>query len=114
MFDYYDYYLRADSQEIMESRLVGAGLGSFVQINGVTAFVHGEGVVVSHIGPCITGEDIPPAEILMERGKIFIPNIIVKDPRWHTNIRTKVELYEAQKQYLPLIPPPSHPMYRLA
>lgn len=114
MYDYHDYYLRTDTREEMESRLVGAGLGAFVQVDGVTGFVQSAGVVVSHIGPCITCEDIPPPEVLMETGTFFVPNQFVKDPRWHTNLRTTVELYEAQKQYLPLIPPPSYPMYRLA
>lgn len=98
----------------MESRLVGAGLGTFVQIDGVTAFMENQGVVVDHIGPYFPPAVAPDQDTLQSQQIYFIPNETVKDSRWHTNLRTTEKLNEAQKQYLPLIPPPSHPIKKLA
>jgi hypothetical protein len=114
VYNYYYYYLRADTREEIESRLVGAGLGTFSQINGVTAFVEGDGVVVDHLGQIIGSAPLPDAETLKSTGEYFIPTPIIKDSRWHTNLRTKMQLCEAQKVYLPLIPPPSRPKKQLA
>lgn len=114
VYNYYDYYLRTDTKEEMESRLVGAGLGHYVQVQGVTCFVENTGVAVDHMGPYISIEPPPEPEILKNSGSIFDAIGAVKDSRWHTNLRTTTELYEAQKQYLPLIPPPSHPVRRFA
>lgn len=111
---YYDYYLRADTKEEIEARLVGAGLGYFIQIDGATAFVENKEIAVDHLGPYVTKEHPPESEVLKNSGFIFIPNDVTVDSRWHTNLRTTTELYEAQKQYLPIIPPPSHPIKRFA
>lgn len=109
MADFYDYYARADTKEQMETLLVGAGLGVFTQVEGVTAFVQNEGVVVEHIGPCVVYEypDPIPEPNTFERIEI------VKDPRWHTNIRTTRELFDAQRVYLPLLPTPKNPVWKL-
>lgn len=98
----------------MESLLVGAGLGYFKEENGLSVFVEYEGVVVDHIGPYYTSDAPPEPEVLLASNSYFFPSVILKDGRWHTNIRTQKELYQAQKQYLPLIPPPAYPIKRLA
>lgn len=109
MSNFYDYYARSDTKEQMEALLVGAGLGSFIQINGITAFIENEGVVIDHLGMCVTyeGSNQTPNPQTFETVEI------IKDPRWHTNIRTTKKLFDAQLVYLPLLPEPKNPMRRL-
>lgn len=106
MSEYYDYYARADTREEVETRLVGAGLGFF---DAQGRFVEAEGVVIDHMGPCIEYQVPDPIPEPNDFSRIET----VKDPRWHTNIRTRLPLYEAQRVYLPLIPPPETPMQRI-
>ena len=98
-----DYYLRADTKEEVENKLIGSGLAYIAKgADGTEWFSPSSGVVIDHIGRCIVGK------IEFDENKNPIQPT-VKDNRWHTNIRTKFELNEAQKSYLPLIDPPTTP-----
>lgn len=98
-----DYFLRAETKEEIETKLLGAGL--LIQTtgaDGVQWLSEASGVFIDHLGPYILF-----VNEFDETGKLKPP--ITKDSRWHTNIRTLFELTEAQKAYLPLIDKPSSP-----
>jgi hypothetical protein len=98
-----DYYLRADTQQEIENKLIGSGLAYIAKgADGYEWLSPSAGVVIDHLGPYIVGKIE-----FDENGNPIQPT--VKDNRWHTNIRTKFELNEAQKSYLPLIDPPTTP-----
>jgi hypothetical protein len=98
-----DYYIRADTKEEVESKLIGSGLAYIAKgADGSEWISPSAGVVIDHLGPYIINK------VEFDENGNFIPPV-VKDNRWHTNIRTKFELNEAQKFYLPLIDPPTTP-----
>lgn len=95
-----DYYLRADSKSDIEQKLIGSGLAYIAcGAQGEEWISPSGGVAIDHIGPYVI-------QNYDENGAY---NPIIKDSRWHTNIKTKFELNQAQKNYLPLIEPPETP-----
>lgn len=100
----YNYYLRANSFNEINSALQSAGLLVDHDFgNGKKIFLLKRGIELEHIG-----EHIKEDSKMDENGEIIQEAII--DKRWHTNIRTSEPLSEEQKNILPLMnPPPSTP-----
>ena len=98
-----NYFLRAETKEEIEQKLIGAGLAYMTTgADGSQWLTESPGTFIDHIGPYIVF-----VNEVDETGKLVPP--IIKDERWHTNIRTSSELTEAEKAYLPLIDPPKTP-----
>jgi hypothetical protein len=98
-----DYYLRAENKQDIEDKLIGSGLAYIAKgADGSEWFSPSTGVAIDHIGLYVIND------VKFDEQNNLIPPVI-KDNRWHTNIRTKFELNEAQKSYLPLIDPPTTP-----
>ncbi len=95
----FDYYLRSFSRLEMETLLKSAKLIIAVDFdNGNIFYVPAHNVIISHIGSILLEE--PQID---ENGTLIKDSLI--DNYWHTNIRTKEELTEEQKQILPLVYP---------
>lgn len=95
----YNYYLRSKSRFETEVALKNAGL--LVQQdfgNGQLFYIPNRDVDIAHIGQIVIEEPQVDENGLLVKDTVF-------DNYWHTNIRTKQELTDEQKQILPLIYP---------
>jgi hypothetical protein len=96
----YNYYLRANSRLEIEIALKNAGFLEPVDFgDGKIFYIQKNEIKISHIGSIIVEEPIVDENLVLIKDTIF-------DNRWHTNIKTKHELTEEQKQILPIIDPP--------
>lgn len=95
----HNYCLRSKSRTEIESALKSAGLLIEQDFgNGEIFLIPSRDVDVCHIGPIIIEEPEVDENGILIKDTVF-------DNYYHTNIRTKQELTEEQKQILPLVNP---------
>lgn len=95
----YDYYLRTNTYEEMQNALKQANLLTEIDFgDGQKFLIPSENIYLVHIGSCMLEEPI------MDENQKIIKDAVY-DTRWHTNIRSKIEFTEEQKQLLPLLDP---------
>lgn len=94
-----NYYLRGISKLQVESALKDAGLLVEQDFgNGKVFFIPIRDVDICHIGSIVIEDPEIDENGILTKDTVF-------DNYWHTNIRTKEELTEEQKQILPLVYP---------
>lgn len=95
----YDYYLRTNTFQEMQSALKTANLLTEINFgNGEFFLIPIENIKIVHLGKCLIEEP------LMDENNKIVKNSVY-DNRWHTNLRTVEELTEEQKQILPILDP---------
>lgn len=97
-----DYMLRTTTESEMEDILIAAGVAQeATDHEGNVIVIPTAGISIDHIGA------IPPR--VDQDGNPVSPG----DPRWHTNIRSVIELTEQQITALPTFTPEPSIPYRV-
>jgi hypothetical protein len=96
----HNYYLRSNSKLEIETALKDVGFLEPVNFgDGKIFYIQKDEIIISHIGSIVIEEPVVDENLILVKHAVL-------DNRWHTNIKTKNELTEEQKQILPIIDPP--------